>query len=145
MPQRKQKEKHLNSVQIVPLHMTHTTVTAADTQGVRMGKGETGAGLSVVLKASNTKTRTAGAQDSKRQGRSDFKLLKNSLKQIPCLSTICGVIVQTTSKVLNQELSTFYTEGDILERRKRTRKRTLCNPADVSRVWCPCLLACFCS
>lgn len=58
--------------------MTHTTVTAADTQGVRMGKGETGAGLSAVLKASNTKTRTTGAQDSKRQGRSDFKLLKNS-------------------------------------------------------------------
>lgn len=107
--------KHLNSVQMVPLHVTHTAGAAADTQGVRLGKGETAAGLSALLKASNTKTRTTGAQDSRRQGRNGFKSLKNSLKQIPCLSNICGVTVQITSKVPNQELSTFYTEVDILE------------------------------
>lgn len=107
--------KHLNSVQMVLLHVTHTAGTAADIQEVRLGKGESGAGLSVLLKASNTKTSTTGAQDSRRQGRNGFKSLKNSLKQIPCLPNICDVIVQITSKVSNQELSTFYTEIDILE------------------------------
>lgn len=32
--------KHLKSVQIVPLHVTHTAGTAADTQEVRIGKGD---------------------------------------------------------------------------------------------------------
>lgn len=103
--------KHLKSVQIVPLHVTHTAGTA-DTQEVRVGK-ETGAGLLALLKASNTQTRTNGTQYSRRRGRNHFKSLKNSLKQKPCLSNICGVTVQITSKVPNQELSTFYTEVNI--------------------------------
>lgn len=61
-------QKKPDLVQVIPPHATHTAGTSRYTEGVSVGNGGAGASLSILLKASSTKTQTMGAWDSKGPG-----------------------------------------------------------------------------
>lgn len=68
----KKKKNQTDLVQVILPHVTHTAGTARYTQGVSVGNGGAEASLSVLLKASSTKTQISGAWDSKGPGGNDY-------------------------------------------------------------------------
>lgn len=87
--------KHLKSVQIVPLHVTHTAGTAADTQEVRIGKGDRSrpTGLAKGKQHPNPDKWNSGFQKVREKS---LQVTEELIKTNPLLINICGVTVQIT-------------------------------------------------